>query len=636
MRSDREHYYINSIDGLRAVAVSLVLLFHADFSWFKGGFIGVDIFFVISGFLITSNILKDLDRDEWSYYSFYTRRIARLFPALFTVIAITGIISYFVLTPNDLIRLAKSGLLAALSISNIYFFSESGYFDSSALTKPLLHTWSLSVEEQFYLMWPTILLLLYVKKSKRSLVIGISLLSLIALSSSIIFSGYNPEMVFFITPFRAYQFGLGALLAISGLVLSRKYIAAKVVAAFTSIVIIILLSNKVSGHDNVLIAAFLPALAASGFIFGSETPIIKRLFSSKILTWIGQRSYSIYLVHWPLIVLWKMKFGQSFAYADKIGVIIVSLILGYVLHIKVEQRYRITSKVDERTKRRSLSFAGGLFSIVIAFSVISLVNNGFPSRVPENLIRSAADIQARWDTRHAKLRNGTCNMLVGTVGDNTLEDFDFEKCIKPDNDKPAYLVIGDSFASDAYMIFKLAFPDVYFGQVTIPGCRLTVPEKINWDECKELYESVITSDVFINKYDGIIFTSNWEYVNLPDLDKVVQRFEALDKRLVMLGQRIRFDTKLPNIVLSSLSKEDAVRKANDRILTMQLKLNDLLKNKYFEKLEYIDLIALQCVSECDIFDDGGNIMYIDDSHLTVEGAQVIAARLRTKYVDLFN
>lgn len=226
-------------------------------------------------------------------------------------------------------------------------------------------------------------------------------------------------------------------------------------------------------------------------------------------------------------------------------------------------------------------------------------------------------------------------MLLGTLGNDSIDTYDRETCLKPASDKPNYLVIGDSYASGAYLLLSLAYPEIHFGQLTVPGCRLIVPEKIIWPKCKVLFKTILSSPEIKNHYQGIIFTSNWVYLNLPDLEVMVSSLEKLNLDLVMIGQLIRFNTKVPNIILSSLSKEEATSKANRQLLEMQYKLNSILSKKYSARLKFVDLISLQCLeNECDIFDSDGNILYLDDSHFSTEGTKVMAMRLRDKYPDL--
>lgn len=159
--------YRTDIDGIRALAVLAVLLFHFQFEDFVGGYVGVDVFFVISGFLITGQILKELRTDTFSFVEFYKRRVRRLFPALFCMLLATLVAGTFLLAPEPLEALGESSLFAVFSLSNLLFYSQSGYFDSDSIQKPLLHTWSLGVEEQFYLFWPLFLFLIFIPVKKR-------------------------------------------------------------------------------------------------------------------------------------------------------------------------------------------------------------------------------------------------------------------------------------------------------------------------------------------------------------------------------------------------------------------------------------------------------------------------------------
>ena len=163
--------YRPEIDGLRAIAVLLILFFHAGFEWMRGGFIGVDVFFVISGYLITRNIVFQIDQGAFSFSKFYINRIRRLMPALFFTIFVSVVLGYMVFSPADLERLGKSAISALFSLSNFFFWSEADYFNPSSEIKPLLHTWSLAVEEQFYLIWPALLVVLYKFKNKTLLIL---------------------------------------------------------------------------------------------------------------------------------------------------------------------------------------------------------------------------------------------------------------------------------------------------------------------------------------------------------------------------------------------------------------------------------------------------------------------------------
>ena len=196
--------YVDAIDGLRAFAVLVVLFFHAGFGWAKGGFIGVDVFFVISGFLITGQTIKAVESGTWSTRKFYGRRAQRILPTLFVTVLGTLVAGFFILSAADLANLAKSAIAAALFVPNIHFWLESGYLDQAAATKPLLHTWSLGVEEQFYLLWPFVMIEL-ARLGRTNLIIGCSILGLISLAAAYLIHPVDSTAVFFLSPYRVFS-----------------------------------------------------------------------------------------------------------------------------------------------------------------------------------------------------------------------------------------------------------------------------------------------------------------------------------------------------------------------------------------------------------------------------------------------
>ncbi len=627
--------YITSIDGLRALAILLVLFFHVDFAFLQGGFIGVDIFFVISGFLITSNILRDLNAGRWRFLRFYLRRIARLLPALFSVIILTAVLSYYLLSPDDLIRFSKVSAFTTFSLSNFFFYSESGYFDGSASTKPLLHTWSLSVEEQFYLIWPLLLVVIFRVRSKAFLTFSLVLVALLSISAALYMNRINPEMVFYFTPFRAYQFCFGALIAVTDFSRFRDGFILPLIGLF-SVLGIIALSAKVSGSSHLMLAAILPALAAAGFIVASETRVIMSLFSSKPMVWIGQRSYSIYLVHWPIVVFWKMQTGSTFGMHEQAAIILLSITLGYFLHRYIEQPFRLTNQSKAASPKRSYIVILILLLCIILLSFTYWKNKGFPERVSNEMVVSASNLGPRWVARQKQLRTGKCNILIESLGNQQVSDYDINLCLDPLGKKPAYLVIGDSFASGAYLLFSKAYPEVYFGQLTIPGCRLISSEKIANKVCAALYKNILGSQILKEKYQGVIIASDWKYKDMADIDAMVGGLLDEGKEVIMVGQRIRFEMALPKIVLQSMNFDDAHERANTRMLNAQFSLNAALKKKFSGKIHFVDLISIQCPDECDVFTASNKIVYLDNAHLSLEGVSLLSKRLREYEGNLFN
>lgn len=302
--------YLPHVDGLRAVAVLSVLLYHYQIAGFSGGYVGVDIFFVISGYLITKIIESEIrDTGTFRYRYFYKRRIRRLFPALIFTLAASSLCAFLLFVPEDFVRYGKSLAAAAVSLANFNFWAESGYFDASSHTKPLLHMWSLSVEEQFYLFWPALMVLIWKLRSLGARVAAIVVLGLASLLLNHLFvhSGRTDfgSTIFFLTPFRAYEFALGALGAMVVDRATRNRFMHEAMTliglALIAVSITTLTKDSVFPHLN----GVAPCVGTLLVILGKESPWAGLLLRNRLMVWIGLISYSLYLAHWPILVFAK-------------------------------------------------------------------------------------------------------------------------------------------------------------------------------------------------------------------------------------------------------------------------------------------------------------------------------------------
>jgi len=620
--------YITSIDGLRAIAVSLVLLFHVDAVWFQGGFVGVDVFFVISGYLITRNILRDIGRQDFSFSNFYIRRIARLFPALFVTIGLTLAAGYFILSPEDLARLGRVSILSTLSVSNLFFWSEAGYFEASAATKPLLHTWSLAVEEQFYLIWPATLFILS-RGGSSGVLIGIVVIGSISLLGATFVHSLDAEAAFFLTPLRIYQFGLGATLACIMLcrhmILANTLFVVGVLAIGTS-------SILASDTAPYWFLAVMPALGATAIIYGIHGSLSKLILASTPVVWLGRRSYSIYLIHWPIIVYWLMSTDYEFSAIESFLALIVSVVCGTLLYELVEKPFRQRSGQSMVFRNGVLASALGLCLALLAAGSHLWGLNGLPSRIPADIASVTDHFMRHWNARLEELRNNQCNF---TTGNFRPDRFDESACTTPPKDTPSYLIIGDSFASDAYLIFKRAYPDVYFGQLTLPGCILRMPDEIisaKQKGCRELY-AIGLEAIRNNDFDGVIMTSNWARGQLHHIEQLIDHIERPGLKVIVLGQRVRFKARIPQLVAGSLSLREANEKAKRLILEEPHRVNSAIIERYSDRVQVIDIHSLQTDFLEKVVSDTGQVLYLDDSHVSIAGAHELATILSAAYPD---
>ena len=372
--------YRRDIDGLRALAVLPVVLFHAGFSWFPGGYVGVDVFFVISGFLITSLILNEITKGRFSVASFYERRIRRIFPALFTVLVFSAAIATWLFLPDLLASFAKSLIATASFLSNHFFYREIGYFAAPADTKPLLHTWSLAVEEQFYIVFPIFMVLACRWGGRRWLYIVAAGFAA-SLALSIWMTETNPAGAFYLAPGRAWELLLGSMLAAGalpkiGTQWLREALAISGVALIAYAVFCFSASRPFPGP-----AALIPCLGTAFFLYAGDdgSSITARILSVQPIVFVGLISYSLYLWHWPLLAFARYWFFEGLAPIQLTSIILASFVLATLSWKFVEQPFRMRRVAVGRRSMFSVAATG--IAVTLAFGVMTERSGGWPSRL---------------------------------------------------------------------------------------------------------------------------------------------------------------------------------------------------------------------------------------------------------------
>ena len=375
------HHYRPDIDGLRAIAVLAVVLHHLSAPLLPGGYVGVDVFFVISGYLITSIISREMAEGRFSFASFYERRARRIFPALFAMLAATLVASYTLLLPSDMMSTLRAALGTVFFGSNIVFWREmkEGYFAATDLAlNPLLHTWSLSVEEQFYVFFPVLLLLCY--RFTRQQVVPVLLFSaMVSLVGAALLVSSKSVAVFFLSPFRAWELLAGSLLALHTVPPLRSRMLRELIAAAGLLAIVVACFVYDGGTTFPGLAALAPVLGTAALIHaGASGPsLAARLLQLPPMVWVGLISYSLYLWHWPLIVLTRYATGFEPITPHIPMLFVASLVLAYLSYRFIEQPFRRSAGVNRRTV-----FVSSATSAVLAALVASagLLKGGFESR----------------------------------------------------------------------------------------------------------------------------------------------------------------------------------------------------------------------------------------------------------------
>lgn len=389
--------YLPEIDGLRAVSVIAVLLYHLGVTWIPGGFTGVDVFFVISGFLITTIIRDDIQRGTFSFAKFYARRIRRIFPALVAVLLATALMGYFVLAPGDYASQGRSAIAAAASVSNVYFYFNTGYFDNSAETLPLLHTWSLGVEEQFYIILPIFLILL--SKSRLQQYLGPILLAVMGVSfaASAWRVGVDQKSAFYLVHYRAWELGAGAILAF---IPSWRAKAPQWLAQLATLVGLGLVGYSIFSPHPVQsfpgIGA-LPATVGAALLlaFSGRKGLVNRTLSLPPMVFIGKISYSLYLWHWPLIAYWRHYTSWApLSQGEQIFIGVSAVAAGWVSWRFIETPFRHGTA----TNWRSIWVGIGTMAAATAPAIAIALSAGMPGRLPpEYTAFQSKDAMWQWD-----------------------------------------------------------------------------------------------------------------------------------------------------------------------------------------------------------------------------------------------
>jgi peptidoglycan/LPS O-acetylase OafA/YrhL len=545
--------YRKDIDGLRAIAVLLVIIFHAFPKSLPGGFIGVDVFFVISGYLISKIILTDLKKGVFSFKHFYAQRIKRILPSLLTVLSTCLFFGWFALLPDEYQLLGKHTAGGALFISNILLWGESGYFDTAAESKPLLHLWSLGIEEQFYLFWPLILWAASI--FKFNLLFSILILLACSFALNLFELSADPIAVFYSPLTRFWELLIGAILAWWSLLdkkLSHTPDYSQWICLLGALFILVgcLVINKNSAFPGWV--ALLPALGAACLIAAGENTWINRyLLSNRIMVWIGLISFPLYLWHWPLLVFAKLIEGDDVRSHIRFWLMILAIALSWLTYFFIEKPIRFGGKSAKKVYV--------LIAWLVLLALLGLhiaLNNGYPFRAQLNnstITESVRDqlVGADWKYK----QNQTC---LEQHPFDQVKEYGWWFCIQNKDEPPSIIILGSSFANHLYpgFIYNHQLQDKSI--LNIGACAIALgdddPNTIGTHPCA--YKRPSSQRAFIhqliaqqNTVKFVILSGFSAQVTEPYLENIREEILALRKhhvQLIVFASHIQpgFDPKL--------------------------------------------------------------------------------------------
>lgn len=501
--------YRREIDGLRAVAVLVVIFFHAGFASFSGGFVGVDIFFVISGYLITSILLRELKTETFSLLKFYERRARRILPVLFFVLIFCSVAGWFFLLPDDLVRMASSMLAVLAFVSNIYFWRTADYFSPSTEFLPLIHTWTLAVEEQYYIFFPILLGLLWRYARKVTvLILGCVFIISLILAEWGWRNAISPN--FYLLPTRAWELMAGSLLAFISperirAVLGSKLSAIGAAGGLGLIGYAVLTFDAQTPNPSIFIAV--PVFGAALIIlFATPRDLTGRLLSSRVPVAIGLISYSMYLWHQPIFAFARIVNPDELGPLQALGLIAATTLVSTLSWRLVEQPYR--TGVFRQRDVFVHSAVGAIAVTVVAFSF--LLQQGAEERIPPN-------VRAKVDTRRAESWWPNCKFAP--ITDGTSAEF----CVFGDPaGKRTVALWGDSHANMYFVALDEAFKKESIRGIVVRArsCEVITGvaehnaySRANDGRCRDLHRALLK--YLDARADVLLVAIRWTYKLYP-------------------------------------------------------------------------------------------------------------------------
>lgn len=600
--------YRAEIDGLRAVAVIPVILYHSGITLFSGGYVGVDVFFVISGYLITSILIEDFDADNFSFLKFYERRVRRILPALFFMMIVCIPFAWAWMLPSELEFFSKTLIAVSFFISNMFFWKErTNYFGGNVEENPLIHTWSLAVEEQFYIVFP-IFLFLFWRFGKHKVFYIIFLIAIISLllNEWAIHNNHKEESFYFIFT-RAWELLAGGITAF---VVGKRGIKKNEMLSSLGLVIIIFSVIFYNKHTLISsIYALLPVLGTMLIIlYATKETFVAKLLSTKLFVGIGLISYSAYLWHQPIFAFAKIKLYEASSIYITITIFLVSMLIASLSWKFVEQPFRKRSNFSGK-KIFKLSFCFMLFFSIVGF--IGYQKNGFPNRIEFKIPQSP-------------IKGNSCHNYLSA-----------QDCLKRKTNKTNIFVLGDSHGSQTYTAIKNALRTS-----KIFKDNLEIHYRSNKNDNSFPYNFLKSQNVSFDTDNTI----NALLENLRENDLLI--ISIFSERISDVEKRFNFEKnmeKLFNILKPKRIKvflqldNPKLPYANWIICNDQFKINQfskcgVSKSKYFKQIKQLKIIYEKLCNKkkwCNVlsienlyfensdwFEPMKDLSYVDDNHLS--------------------
>lgn len=633
--------YRPEIDGLRSFAILPVILFHAGFGWIPGGFLGVDVFFVISGYLITSILIKESTTASFSLLHFYERRARRILPALFFVLSFSTLAAWFILSPNALVQFAESLIASVSFVANIYFWLTTNYFNADTTLKPLVHIWSLGIEEQFYFLFPLLFILFWSKKKR--LYILLSLCFILSVISADLTSHTDPNRSFYLLHTRAWELLAGAFCAFY--LANRASPPTNIFSQFASatgllaVVISFIVISQTSHHPGLI--TLLPVLGSVFIIlYANPSTWTARLLSLKPFVWIGLLSYSAYLWHQPLFAFTRfITFSPTLNLQISLLLVLLTFALAWLSWRFVEKPFR-----NRQFLSRKQIFISSLLAILttVCFASYVIKNKGFI-----NQYNPIQQILLEFENTYLNHALQADDCFLAPHEDSSLLG---ERC-KISKEKPMAL-LGDSHGSAIWYGLVKKFP---LARYSASGCAPIRGEQAKawWPSCPAVNEFNF-KEIENKQPEAIFLHANWQLrdlridsgeeniigTSLHDTILYLQRIASKTK-IIVIGDVPQWPPSLITLLTQHAEQglpDDWI--ANDSYLTIK-KTEDKLRQEMPENVLFISLLDLLCkpTGDCLALVPTENPVYNkapitwDYGHLSRDGADYVTGLIEPRIRD---
>lgn len=624
--------YRREIDGLRAIAVLPVIFFHAGSSWFSGGFVGVDIFFVISGYLITSILLAEHEAGKFSIYHFYERRARRILPALFLVMFVTLPFAWYWMLPYQLKEFSDSLMAVSTSVSNILFWKQSGYFDISSELKPLLHTWSLAVEEQYYVFFPIFLFLFWrIEKGKgiwlKGVLIAVALFSLVFAQRMVT---EDASFAFYLLPTRGWELLIGAIIPVVYLKnkVDKTPFVIRQTMSFAGLIMIVCALFYFDSHTPFpSVYALIPTIGAALILrYGDGQTFVARILSHPLLVGVGVISYSAYLWHQPILAFFRIKTGlielPKLMFIPYLALVIVLAFLSYRF-VEVPFRSRIIT-----TRKQILIVTLFCTCFFVALGYMGHISKGFYSwklsLIPLEKRNLIIDIDNEKKLREESFLNSQAYLRLPTFSQ--------------DNQARKVVVVGDSMGVDLSLTFaenKNLFPSYEFRYLELTNDCLDALSKAVSRDCQSARNAVLSSNL-LKESNLVIVTFLWkDSADFNDIQKFLSDIKNINNKILVLGSAGFLDVASIAYKVAADNRPYTQKDMDELIAKSRRNKFDVGNNRVQElvkvlHLPYRDRHDLYCnieKNECRILYENGESIIWDNAHLTMLGRKLTSQKI---------